>query len=135
MRLEGLASKGNPENVNLKIKVAVKNGTHVINTSELILDILELLKNPKSKRQDIAAKFQKELGLSFANTAVNLAKTLGIRKIGLTRGVAYNYSFSKVIKEAVIQSGLEFLEHNLIPPGDAGISMGQLIGGLFRYLS
>jgi len=28
-----------------------------------------------------------------------------------------------------------FLEHNKIPPGDAGISTGQLIGGLFKYIS
>jgi len=135
MRLEGLASKGNPENVNLNIKDVVNNGTHIINTSELILDILELLKDPKNTRKDIAAKFQKELGYSFAYIAIEIARKHGIRKIGLTGGVAYNYSFSKVIKEAVIQSGLEFLEHNLIAPGDAGISTGQLIGGLFRYLS
>ena len=30
---------------------------------------------------------------------------------------------------------LKFLEHDKIPPGDAGISTGQLIGGLFKHLS
>ena len=134
MRLEGLASKGNPENVFLKIKDTVKKGTHIINTSDTILDILELLKDSKNKRHDIAASFQKEIGVSFANVAVNIANKHGIRRIGLTGGVAYNYSFSEAIKETVTQLGLEFLEHNLIPPGDAGISIGQLIGGLFRYL-
>jgi len=134
MRLEGLASKGHPENVNLKINDALKNGTHIIKTSKLILDVLDLLKDSKNKRQDIAAKFQQELGKSFALVAIEIAKKHGIHKIGLTGGVAYNYSFSKAVKEAVIQSGLEFLEHNLIPPGDAGISIGQLLGGLFSSL-
>ena len=58
---------------------------------------------------------------------------LSIDKIGLTGGVAYNYSFSKKVKEDVISEGFKFLEHNLVPPGDAGISTGQLIGGIFRY--
>ena len=134
MRLEGLASKGNPENVNLKIIDSIKNGIHIINTSDAILDIIELLKDSKNKPQDIVASFQKEIGVSFANVAVNIAKKHGIRKIGLTGGVAYNHSFSKAIKETVTQLGLKFLEHNSVPPGDAGISVGQLIGGLFRYL-
>ncbi|MFX1452578.1 MAG: hypothetical protein ACFFCM_17200, partial [Promethearchaeota archaeon] len=56
-----------------------------------------------------------------------------VNKIGLTGGVAYNYSFSKVIKDRVKNEGLIFLEHNFIPPGDAGISIGQLLGGLFKY--
>ena len=133
MRLEGLASKGNPGNVYLKIKDTIQNGTHIIRTSELIFDIIELLKDSKNKRQDIAAKFQKELGKSFARIAIKTAKTQGIRKIGLTGGVAYNYSFSKAIREIVVKAGLDFLEHNLIPPGDAGISTGQLIGGFFKH--
>ncbi len=58
----------------------------------------------------------------------------GINKIGLNGGVAYNYSFSKTIKENVIEEGFEFLEHDLIPHGDVGISTGQLIGGLFKHL-
>ena len=57
----------------------------------------------------------------------------GIDKIGLTGGVAYNYSFSKTIKDDVSSEGFEFLEHNLVAPGDAGISTGQLIGGLFQF--
>ncbi|TFF90597.1 MAG: carbamoyltransferase HypF [Promethearchaeota archaeon] len=134
MRLEGLASRGNPENINLKVRDTIKNGTHIINTSELILDILELLKDSNNKKQDIAAKFQKELGNVFARVAIKIAKKHGIRKIGLTGGVAYNSSFSKTVKAVVEQNKLEFLEHNLIPPGDAGISIGQLIDGLFRYL-
>lgn len=133
MRLEGLASRGDSENINLKVRDTIKNGTHIINTSKLILDILELLKDSKNKKQDIAAKFQKELASNFAQVAIKIAKKHGIHKIGLTGGVAYNSSFSKTVKEIVGQNELEFLEHNSIPPGDAGISIGQLIGGLFRY--
>ncbi len=132
MRLEGMASRGNADNVPLEIKSIKKNGKYQLKTSELIADIIELLENGKYKKEDIAAKFQIEIGRSFADIAIKLAKKHNINKIGLTGGVAYNYSFSKSIKDQINQSGYQFLEHELIPSGDAGVSTGQLIGGIFR---
>jgi hydrogenase maturation protein HypF len=64
--------------------------------------------------------------------AIKNAKKYKINKIGLTGGVAYNYLFSKTIKERVKREGFIFLEHDRIPPGDAGVSIGQLIGALFK---
>jgi len=133
MRLEGLASKGNPDNIELEIKYDKRNGVRIINTSKLILEILSLLENSKNNRTDIAAKFQIEIGNAFAKIALEVAKENRINNIGITGGVVYNYSFSRSIKEKVINEGFSFLEHDLIAPGDAGISTGQLIGGLFKY--
>jgi hydrogenase maturation protein HypF len=132
MRLEGLAMKGNPENVELKIGFTKKNGIFKIKTSNLILDIFSLLEEGKFRNEDIAASFQNELAKIFAEVSIKIASEKGIDKIGLTGGVAYNYYFSKTIKEKVQQSNLIFLEHNNVPPGDAGISFGQLIGGVFK---
>ena len=92
-----------------------------------------MLDDPKIKRQDIAAKFQKTIGTGYADLAIKIADKIGISKIGLTGGVAYNQMFSKTVKERVIQKGYNFLEHNLIAPGDAGISTGQLVGALFKH--
>ncbi|MFX0008338.1 MAG: carbamoyltransferase HypF [Candidatus Hermodarchaeota archaeon] len=135
MRLEGLASSGNPHNINLKIDINRRNGILIINSSRLILDILDLIKDKKNRRSDIAAKFHIELARSFANIAKEIAETRGVNKIGLTGGVAYNYLFAKTIKKDVELEGFNFLEHNQVAPGDAGISTGQLIGGLFKYLN
>jgi len=133
MRLEGLASRGNPENIRLKIKISKINNISIINSSKLILDIIELLKDKKNRQSDIAAKFQIEIALAFSEVAKEIAELQGINKVGLTGGVAYNYSFAKTIKEDIESEGFEFLEHNLVAPGDAGISTGQLIGGLFHH--
>jgi len=133
MRLEGFASLGNPDNIPLKIQSDNKDGNFIIDTSKLILDILDLLKINNYKKQDIAAKFQIELAKSFALLAIKAAKENNVKKIGLSGGTAYNYSFSNTIKQEVIKNGCTFLEHNLIPAGDAGISIGQLIGGIFNY--
>ena len=134
MRLEGLASKGNPDKINLDITYSKKNGSYIINTSDLILDVINLLKIKDSKRQDIAAKFQKAIGLVYAKVAIKIARENDIETIGLTGGVAYNGAFSKAIKERIIKGGFSFIEHNLVPPGDAGISVGQLIGGYFKHI-
>jgi hydrogenase maturation protein HypF len=133
MRLEGLGSRGNPENVKLKINIYKKNGVSIINTSKLVLDIIELFKDRRNRPSDIAAKFQIELARAFSEIAKEIAELRGIEKIGLTGGVAYNYSFSKILKEDIKLDGFTFLEHNHVAPGDAGISIGQLIGGIFQY--
>ncbi len=135
MKLEGIASNGNPDKVNLKIDINKRNGVSIIKSSKLILDILNLTKDKKHQTSDIAASFHIELARSFANIAKEIAESQGINKIGLTGGVAYNYLFSKTFKNEIELEGLTFLEHNLVAPGDAGISTGQLIGGLFQHLN
>jgi hydrogenase maturation protein HypF len=133
MRLEGFASKGNPEKIELKVSISKKESISIINSSELVLDIINLFKDKKNQPSDIAAKFQIEIALAFSEIAKETAELQGIKKIGLTGGVAYNYSFAKTIKNDVESEGFKFIEHNLVAPGDAGISTGQLIGGLFQY--
>jgi len=133
MKLEGFASKGNPDRINLEIKYYKKDGLFFINTSELVVNILTLLENPNVNRNDIAAKFHVVFAEAFADIAILVADLNKIDKIGLTGGVAYNNLFSNAVKDTVLKKGLIFLEHNKIPPGDAGISTGQLIGGLFKH--
>jgi hydrogenase maturation protein HypF len=126
MRLEALASRGNPDHVPLHLK-------DLRNTSTLLLNIIDLLNNDRIRREDIASKFQLELAKAFAKAAIFEARFKRIPYIGLTGGVAYNKSFSTTIKNEVNNAGFTFLEHDRIPPGDAGISIGQLIGGIFKY--
>jgi hydrogenase maturation protein HypF len=133
MRLEGLAHYGNPDNVNLEIEFKKNNNVYIINTNKLIIDIIKLTEQYSFKKKDIAAKFQLELGKVFAEISIKLADSMGIKYIGLTGGVSYNYKFSNIIKKVVENAGKIFLEHDKIAPGDAGISVGQIIGGFFKY--
>jgi len=128
MKLEALATQGCPENVPFD-----PEKYYLRNASDLILDIIDLLNDKRIKREDIAAKFQIVIAKMFAEVAIFEARFKNIPYIGLTGGVAYNYSFSTTIRNEVKKAGLTFLEHDKIPPGDAGISLGQLIGGIFKY--
>ncbi|MFX1237148.1 MAG: carbamoyltransferase HypF [Promethearchaeota archaeon] len=132
MRLEGLASNGDPTKIQLKVKSYDYKGQRIIDTSTLILDIIRLIKQGK-KKIDIAARAQIEIGKAFAGIAIDVAEKEDIQKIGLTGGVSYNQSFNLSIKKEIESVGLTFIEHEKIPPGDAGISSGQLIGGLFVH--
>ncbi len=133
MRLESLAYNGNPDKIKLSIKCEKRKGVFIIKTSDIILEILNLLKEGRYNNADIAAKFQIEFGKTLAKVAIKIAKENNVKKIGLTGGVAYNSTFSKAVKNIVNQKGFTVLEHDLVPPGDAGISIGQLIGGLFKF--
>jgi len=134
MRLEGLSSRGNPHKSDLSIKVNKNNRKYIIDSSNLISDIINLVLEKKTQPEDIAAAFHVELGKTFAKIALKIAKSKHIDKIGLTGGVSYNKMFSQQVKNTVLKEGYEFLEHDIIPPGDAGISIGQLISGYFKHI-
>jgi hydrogenase maturation protein HypF len=71
------------------------------------------------------------LANGLAEIAIDKALTSGIKKIGFSGGVAYNSIITKTLSEIISKTGIEFLTHNTIPPGDSGISIGQAYSALF----
>ena len=67
----------------------------------------------------------------FAEIAINTVVTNGIKKIGLSGGVAYNNIITKTLSEIIRKAGIEFITHKNTPPGDSGISIGQAYSALF----
>ncbi|GAB4314398.1 MAG: carbamoyltransferase HypF [Promethearchaeota archaeon] len=63
---------------------------------------------------------------ALASVGVEQALGRGCRRLGMTGGVAYNLLFNQVVAKAAESSGLEYLEHDRVPCGDAGVSVGQL---------
>ncbi len=99
-----------------------------INTSDVIsqaLYYLEAGKNP----HDIAASAQFALAKKIAEVVIELAEEYGIVRIGFSGGVAYNAAITSIIKREVEAKGIRFLQHIKVPPGDAGVSIGQIIFG------
>ena len=79
------------------------------------------------KQTHLAQIIQQSLALAYAKKAVEIAQNEELKYIGLTGGVAYNSIITKTIKCHVEKEGMNFLEHNNIPPGDGGIASGQAI--------
>ncbi|NVM04790.1 MAG: carbamoyltransferase HypF [Candidatus Helarchaeota archaeon] len=127
IRLEHYAKSGNPKAIKFKIPLKSNKET-IIETSDLILQALEHYRNG-IKPQDIAASAQFCLSSKIAEIAVNLAKKEHIKHVGLSGGVAYNKAMTINFKNYIEKQNLAFLQHELIPPGDAGVSIGQAIVG------
>ncbi len=51
---------------------------------------------------------------------------MGIKRVGFSGGVGYNKIITEYLQQFTKRIGLEFLMHERIAPGDAGISAGQL---------
>jgi hypothetical protein len=148
MRLEGLAYAGNPLSYDFHSQIIneflSKRSNEIIPHEHIIGSIIDILiqklnhyrsiiEIPKQERADIAASVLHSLGVIFANIAISIAQEKKIKYIGLSGGVAYNSMLNKAFYETLMANNSTkdnsnqfiLLEHQNIPPGDAGISIGQ----------
>ena len=134
MRLEGAAFRGNPQSYDFSMKVINSMKRDVIPSEIIIQKIIELVLNkpPSTKEiQNIAASALYSIGKVFGTVSFHEAMKSDIHNIGLSGGVAYNDLVSKgyytTIQELTHINSFELnmLHHNRVPPGDAGISVGQ----------
>jgi hydrogenase maturation protein HypF len=132
IRLEHFTMQGDIHALNFTIPILTTQKLW-INTSELLLQALNYLMAGK-KPVDIAASAQYALAKKVAEVAVELANDRGIKQIGFSGGVAYNVAITLAIKKKVEEAGKIFLQHNKVPPGDAGVSIGQSIFGAVQLL-
>ena len=76
---------------------------------------------------DLACSAQTYLARGLAQMALAEAERLDIDVIGLSGGVAYNQHIVHTIRNVVVEQNHRFLVHHQIPPGDGGLSFGQVI--------
>jgi len=125
MKLESLATKGR-DSLNLQPKI--QGGT--LETTGLVLEIFE--RKDQIPKADLARSAHVYLAEGLASLALEKAYEKGVRNIGFTGGVAFNGIIASRIREIVESSGLKFLVHETVPPGDGGTSFGQaVVAGLY----
>lgn len=105
------------------ILISPKISDNVLDTTYLLKFIFE--NKNKFSLKDLAYSAHVYIAKGLANIAIENALSSGIKVIGFSGGVASNKVITKVIKEEVEKSGVKFLQHKNIPPGDGGISVGQ----------
>jgi hydrogenase maturation protein HypF len=124
MKLEALANHGKPININLNLPVKKQNNTYIIDTSEFILSIIENMKY--YSKADLAYEIHKTLGLTFGKLACEISDEVGCNIIGVSGGAAVNNLLIKYMKSEITKNKKKFLQHIILPPGDGGISIGQI---------
>lgn len=124
MKLEACAAQGKP--VPLAPPIAQREGVFVVETPKIFGELWRLRRAGVGP-EDIAATAQDVLARALAQIAVRVAQEAGVKAVGLTGGAAVNYAIAQAVKEEVEKAGLRFLAQSKVPPGDGGLSFGQLV--------
>lgn len=122
IRLEAVAADGSP----LDVPVPVSEGeVATLDTESIVRRLAELSETHSSAA--VAATAQAVLADGLGEIAVRAARDRGVEAVGFTGGVAHNEAISVRLRRTVEAAGLTFLGHESVPPGDAGLSVGQAV--------
>jgi hydrogenase maturation protein HypF len=131
IKLEAAANGSDPDHLRLKTSIKTVNGMRVLDTSNLLVDIVDALRNSVPRKR-IAAAVQRVLAEGLAEIAIDVASAKGIRMVGGSGGVFYNRAITATVRKFVEEADLKFIQHELLPPGDGGISVGQAVVAAHR---
>ncbi|TFF86473.1 carbamoyltransferase HypF, partial [Candidatus Thorarchaeota archaeon] len=128
MKLEAVARPNT-----LRIDPFIVSGDYgaLLDTTKSLEKLLDLKESGHSI-PDLAYTIQYHLGSSLAEIACQVADSEDIGRIGFSGGVALNHIVTQAIRSRVMNHGLEFLIHRNIPPGDGGVSVGQVASAAAR---
>ncbi len=122
MRLEGVASRGDPKSVDLPVDVSKKEGRYVFDTMALVRGVVEALE-ARRPRKDIAASAQESLAEGIAEMANLCAREMEPDFVGCSGGVMYNRHIVSTIEKKLDH---QLVRHTYLPPGDGCICVGQV---------
>ncbi len=97
----------------------------ILRTSPLLEEIFE--HRDKFPIKDLAYSVEEYIARGFAELAIEIAEEEGVKYIGFSGGCAYNNHLLSTIKRIVEKRKFIFLQHEKVPPGDGGISLGQVV--------
>jgi hydrogenase maturation protein HypF len=126
IKLEAAAASGDPCEVKIEPVVETAGSKVILNTSELLMDVLRAFR-ANIPRKHIAAAAQLALARGLAFIASDAASSSGIKIVGASGGVFYNRAITEALRREVEGAGLKFIRHELLPPGDGGIAAGQAV--------
>jgi len=118
MKLESLAMNGKDV---LNLKPIFRH--NVLDTTEILVSVFE--NKEKYSKSDLAYSVHNYLAQGFAEMAMEKAVETGTKTIGFSGGVACNEILALNMREIITRGGLRFVTHELVPPGDGGLSLGQ----------
>jgi len=102
------------------------NSSKVIEIKEFFIKSLDIIKNGLYSKRDLAYTFQYILGYKLASIAVDKARELGEKYIYISGGAAVNDIILKGVEDYADKNNIILRTHRLVPPGDGGISLGQV---------
>ncbi|MGB8779190.1 MAG: carbamoyltransferase HypF [Candidatus Bathyarchaeia archaeon] len=118
MKLESAAMKGKDV---LNLNPIIEGDT--LNTTQILEEIFENIR--KHSRRDLAYSTHAYIAKGLAALAIKQADENDVKTIGFSGGVACNQILTRAMRKQVEDAHLLFLVHEIVPPGDGGLSFGQ----------
>ena len=122
MKLEAIARESD---IQLDLEFKKTPYGRSLDTTYLLLQILDLRKKGVS-RSNLAYAAQYSIAQGLSEIACDVAQDQGILHVGFSGGVAVNRIITRTITNQVQRYNLVPVLHSLVPPGDGGISVGQV---------
>ena len=98
----------------------------LLNTESLIKEILNRRLNGEDPGS-LAYFFHQELANQITASCVKIREQSGCNKAALSGGVFQNRLLLELTDHMLKEQGFEVLKHQLIPPNDGGIALGQAV--------
>ena len=80
-------------------------------------------------REIIALRFHQTVVAMIRKVCESIRDSAGVNSVGLTGGVFQNALLLKLTKAELRKHGFQVLTHQVVPPNDGGIALGQVIAG------
>jgi hydrogenase maturation protein HypF len=74
----------------------------------------------------IARRFHRTLAEVVRDVALLIRARTGLNRVALSGGVFLNAVLTAEVETQLVDRGFEVYRHHLLPPGDGGLSLGQL---------
>ncbi|NHI83250.1 MAG: carbamoyltransferase HypF [Candidatus Thorarchaeota archaeon] len=123
MKLESIAARSGPK---IKAMFLESEGIVELDTTESLKQILKY-KKEGIHCDKLAFSAQWHLGHSLAKIACDNAEKNHVEFVAFSGGVALNRIISQSIARYVSNRNLKLLLHRNVPPGDGGVSLGQVL--------
>ena len=106
-----------------------RDGARVVNQLELysqLFEILQVRTVTGHEAADLAHTLVRRIMDGYVDIACDYAEKRELRHIGLSGGVAYSLPIIRMFEEGVRKREMVPVIHERLPPGDGGISAGQV---------
>ena len=91
----------------------------------MTVPMFDRLMDSEGRKEDIALSYVAAMVDAMAEKAVEVAEEVGVNNIGLTGGVSYNNTITRLFEDSLRRRGRSIVLHDRTPNGDGGISVGQ----------
>ena len=104
----------------------VESDRLLLNTESLIKELMTRCLDDEDPGR-LAYFFHRELAYQIIDACVQIRQQNGCNKVALSGGVFQNRLLLELTDHGLKDQGFEVLKHQLVPPNDGGIALGQAV--------